>query len=213
MANLIIQENGVVRTTPAVHGEEITIQAPCDCSAVEGVQIADVVYPFYDAAGNPLPMGTGLFATGNLIKVLIDTVNVRATIINHAITPSLIGAMKFATGEYVGTGKNGTKNANSLTFDFVPKVVMIHPVTDINGSSSEIMSYGSGLFYAFAIPTDYACIGYFSNTTGGSFSMPLNGWAKLVGNTLSWYVTGTGTTPVNDQLNHIDVTYKYMAIG
>lgn len=94
MANLIIQENGSPRTVPAVHGEEITIQAPCDCSAVTGVQIADVMYPFYDAAGNVLPMGTGLFSEGNLIRVLIDTVNTRATIINHAITPDAIGAAK-----------------------------------------------------------------------------------------------------------------------
>lgn len=92
MANLIIQENGVTRTTPAVNGEEITIQAPCDCSAVTGVQIAGVIYPFYDAAGNTLPMGTGLFTEGSLIRVLIDTVNNRSTIINHAVTLASIGA-------------------------------------------------------------------------------------------------------------------------
>lgn len=87
MANLIIQENGVERTTPALHGEEITIQTPCDCSAVTGVQIAGVAYPFYDAAGNPLATGSGLFSEGNLIRVLIDTINTRSTIINHAIPP------------------------------------------------------------------------------------------------------------------------------
>lgn len=92
MANLIIQENGVERTTPAVHGEEITIETPCDCSAVSGVQIAGVAYPFYDAAGNLLPTGTGLFTANSLIRVLIDAVNQRATIINHAITPTAIGA-------------------------------------------------------------------------------------------------------------------------
>ncbi len=97
MANLIIQENGVARTTPAVHGEEITIQAPCNCSAVAGVQIAGVVYPFYDAAGNVLPTGTGLFAKDSLIRVLIDTVNTRSTIINHAITPDTIGAVSIET--------------------------------------------------------------------------------------------------------------------
>lgn len=93
MANLIIQENGVARTTPAVHGEEITIQTPCDCSAVSGVQIAGVIYPFYDAAGKVLPTGTGLFTEGTLIRVIIDTVNTRATIMNHAITPAAIGAV------------------------------------------------------------------------------------------------------------------------
>lgn len=98
MANLIIQENGVARTTPAVHGEEITIQAPCDCSEVTGVQIAGVAYPFYDAAGNVLVSGSGLFKTGNLIRVLIDTVNTRATIINRAITPLTVDEIRLICG-------------------------------------------------------------------------------------------------------------------
>lgn len=92
MANLIIQENGAARTTPALHGEEITIQAPCDCSAVTGVQIAGIAYPFYDAAGNPLESGSGLFTTDNLIRVMIDSENTRAYILNHAVTPAQIGA-------------------------------------------------------------------------------------------------------------------------
>lgn len=87
MANLIIQENGVPRTTPAVHGEEITIQTPCDCSAVSGVQVAGVAYPFYDAAGKPMASGSGLFTEGSLIRVIIDTVNNRSTIINPASPP------------------------------------------------------------------------------------------------------------------------------
>lgn len=102
MANLIIQENGVARTLPALHGEEITIQAPCDCSEVTGVQIADVVYPFYDAAGNVLPSGSGLFKTGNLIRVLIDTVNTRATIINRAVTAANVGALALSGGTLAG---------------------------------------------------------------------------------------------------------------
>ena len=108
MANLIIQENGVARTTPAVHGEEITIQTPCDCSAVSGVQIAGVAYPFYDAAGKALPAGTGLFTEGSLIRVLIDTVNTRATIINHAITPDAIGAAKSSHNHSASNITSGT---------------------------------------------------------------------------------------------------------
>lgn len=80
MANLIIQENGVVRATPAVHGEELTITAPCDCSAVTGVQINDVVFPFYDTLGNTA--SSKLFAEGSLIRVMIDVTNTRAYILN-----------------------------------------------------------------------------------------------------------------------------------
>lgn len=84
MANLIIQENGEIRTRSAVNGEELTIQAPCDCSAVEGVQINNVVFPFYDAAGNSIVDIRNKFSTGSLIRVMIDTINARAYILNSA---------------------------------------------------------------------------------------------------------------------------------
>ena len=84
MANMIIQENGMERIVPAVHGEEIVIAAPCNCSAVEGVQIAGVVYPFYDACGNRTSNLSGKFTEGSLIRVLIDVTNTRAQILNHA---------------------------------------------------------------------------------------------------------------------------------
>lgn len=88
MANLIIQENGMVRTRPAVNGEEITIKTPCDCSAVTGVQINNVAFPFCDTCGNSMRDIHGKFAEGSLIRVMIDTVNVRAYILNSArVTP------------------------------------------------------------------------------------------------------------------------------
>lgn len=105
MANLIIQENGAARITPAVHGEEITIQTPCDCTNITGVKIADDVFPFYDARGKKLAGVGDLFATGSLIRVLIDTVNKRATLLNHGITPRNIG-ITFGTSEPSG-GKHG----------------------------------------------------------------------------------------------------------
>ena len=85
MANLIIQENGQIRYRPAVNGEEITIQAPCNCSEVTGVQINNVAFPFYDAVGNSLENIRGKFTEGSLIRVMIDTVNVRAYILNSPI--------------------------------------------------------------------------------------------------------------------------------
>lgn len=85
MANMIIQENGMERTYPAVHGEEIVVVAPCNCIAVTGVQIAGVVYPFYDACGNCTSDISGKFVEGTLLRVLIDATNKRAQILNHAI--------------------------------------------------------------------------------------------------------------------------------
>lgn len=140
MANLIIKENGEVRTTPAVNGEELTIQAPCNCSDVTGVQINNVAFPFYDAAGNSIVSIRNKFAEGSLIRVMIDTVNVRAYILNSATSMAaphthdgadiisglngLAGAMGAAlvtVGHYTG---NGNKTL-TLTFPFVPKFVYI----------------------------------------------------------------------------------------
>lgn len=85
MANMIIQENGAERISPAVHGEEIVVVAPCNCTAVTGIQIAGVAYPFYDACGNCVSNISGKFVEGSLIRVLIDVTNTRAQILNHAI--------------------------------------------------------------------------------------------------------------------------------
>lgn len=128
MANLIIQENGVARTTPAVHGEEITIQAPCDCSAVTGVQIAGVAYPFYDAAGNVLVSGSGLFSKGSLIRVLIDTANVRSTIINHAVPIPDV------------SGQISTHNTDATAHQGVLAPMYTFGTTDLTAGSSALPS-------------------------------------------------------------------------
>lgn len=98
MASLIVQENGAPRTKPAVNGEEITIQAPCDCSAVTGVMIAGVVFPFYDACGNNVSNIDGKFGSGSLIRVMIDTINTRSYILNQASPVEKFHAAHHAAG-------------------------------------------------------------------------------------------------------------------
>lgn len=102
MPNLIIQENGLTRTRPAVHGEELTILTPCDCSAVEGVQINGVAFPFYDTLGNVL--SSKLFAKGSLIRVMIDVTNKRALILNSGTRPKQTTITFTAAGWVEGDG-------------------------------------------------------------------------------------------------------------
>ncbi len=85
MVNMIIQENGEERLSPALHGEIIVVIAPCHCDAVTGVQIAGVAFPFYDACGNCTSELFGKFSEGSLVQVLIDVTNTRAQILNHAL--------------------------------------------------------------------------------------------------------------------------------
>ena len=84
MVNMIIQENGKARTTPALHGEIIVVVAPCHCNVVTGVQIAGVAFPFHDACGNRTSERFNKFSEGSLVQVLIDVTNTRAQILNHA---------------------------------------------------------------------------------------------------------------------------------
>ena len=53
--------------------------------------------------------------------------------------------VKIAAGSYVGTGTYGSSNPNSLTFDFVPKIVMLF--TDKTGR----IQWNSGTNYLHAI--------------------------------------------------------------
>lgn len=227
MANLIIQENNVERTLPAVHGEEITIKAPCNCSAVTGVQIAGVVYPFYDAAGKPMEMGSGLFSKDNLIRVLIDTENTRATIINHAITPDTIaaawrdhthdgshivsgladlatrmGASRIATGTYLGTGTYGASNPTSIVVGFKPKILFIQEsYTKISGSTttSNVQMKAYDAFFVTSNVNEF-------KTASVSGSGTKITWGDSI---TSWYMESA----VKGQFNSENYYYSWVAIG
>ncbi len=105
--------------------------------------------------------------------------------------------VKIATGTYVGTGKYGSKNKNSLTFDFEPKIVHIAP--DGNGTNIH-----GGEFM----------IGTGSYSTTGSYTSAFGQVAAFDKNTLTltWYHNINGGTAVG-QLNVSGVTYRYVAIG
>ena len=94
---------------------------------------------------------------------------------------------KIEVGSYVGTGTYGSSNPNSLTFEFVPKLVIIPvnsisgwPVVAINGATKVYWSDNSNYFATF-------------------------NWN---GNTVTWY----GSSALY-QLNNSGEEYEYIAIG
>lgn len=101
-----------------------------------------------------------------------------------------VTAPKIETGSYVGTGTYGQANPNTLTFGFVPKLVI---VLDANRFfAPAVMVYGSSFATsAGANSSDY----YLRGIT----------WGKE----FSWY----NTTNANNQLNINNFTYYYIAIG
>ena len=102
----------------------------------------------------------------------------------------LVDKARLQVVSYVGTGTYGSSNPNSLTFDFVPKIVVIQ-------SSTENSKYGScivlnGTKQAITYPsTDYA----------SEFS-----WNKK---TVSWY----NQDGSDYQLNKSNAKYTAVAIG
>lgn len=110
---------------------------------------------------------------------------------------------KIAVGSYTGTKTSGSSNPCSITFDFVPRIVMIAPATT--------GSYDFAIFYSVKIPSgSYAKYGWASSLSGNEVSWQPNGYAKLDGTTLYWYYDTTSGQ--NSQLNAAKV-YNYVAIG
>lgn len=97
--------------------------------------------------------------------------------------------VQIATGRYTGTGTCGASNPNSLTFDFVPKLVI---VTTKNVGLDDL------------IP-----IVYINGATG--LSGDQHYMFDLNGTTLSWYVSTTSGSGF--QFNYTGKTYLYTAIG
>ena len=91
---------------------------------------------------------------------------------------------------YVGTGTYGKSNPNSLTFDFVPKIVVIQ-------SSTENSKYGS----CIVLNGTKQAITYPSTDYDSEFS-----WNKK---TVSWYNQDDSVY----QLNKSNAKYTAVAIG
>lgn len=111
-----------------------------------------------------------------------------------------VTAPQIATGSYFGTGTYGKSNPNTLTFDFVPKLVIIKGVQPT----------------VFINPSTDGCT-WIDSCKGGEYHATWNG------NTLSWWGgdsdywygggSSTSDTEADGQLNEARVVYRYLAIG
>ena len=96
--------------------------------------------------------------------------------VNNAITSALSGVARIETGSYVGTGTYGSDHPNSLTFDFVPKIVMIRCDGDTN--------IFDAIYGMRQVVTDLST-GYYDTVK----------WSKK---TLSWYSNDGPSYQMND---------------
>lgn len=105
-----------------------------------------------------------------------------------------VTAPKIETGSYVGTGTYGESNPNTLTFGFVPRLVMVSPTA--SGFIDNTLSKPFLWFEGITSVLDKAN-GYNNNVTRD-------------GNTISWY---TGASYPLNQFNISGTSYYYIAIG
>ena len=101
--------------------------------------------------------------------------------------------VKIVTGSYVGTGKYGSANPNSLTFEFEPKMVVI-------GADSDPL-YGWYLWFRDAATGMVLNLG----SSGGINACTIT-WS---GKTINWF------SPTSDSSRQLNANrpYKYIAIG
>ena len=204
---------------PVYSGASVTFNAPCDCTAADGLIVyhpeGNQTFVFCDAHGEDLSGIGDVFAEGASVKVILDVANSKAfvqngdnnthlanilaglrTDLDHLISP-------VESGSYVGTGTYGPNNKTVLTFGFAPKIVFISSSNRLRGCG-EITLYRGNSVAHFLMAT----------TNDGTTDEPVWRSANVSwdGNTVSLYYNDQyfGTEV---QQNRVDVVYYYVAIG
>lgn len=114
----------------------------------------------------------------------------------------IANGVKIEAGSYTGTGTKGASYPNSLTFDFVPKVVIIRPDYDASKATSQVPQYIFVWLEGMSVVTSYL-----GSTAGTSNT---NNVVTQNGNTLSWY--NAGGSDAAYQFNTA-MAYRYVALG
>lgn len=95
-------------------------------------------------------------------------------------------------GTYIGTGEYGASHPNSLTFNFVPRIIIIL------GDESVNLGYGIGIFMGGCLS------GFSAQNQGHSLTVTWDTDGKKV----DWY----NSNNTSNQLNVLNATYTYVAI-
>lgn len=117
-----------------------------------------------------------------------------------------LGGAKIQTGSYTGTGTYGASNPCSLTFDFVPCLVIIYAKANgllpHNNTASTENGWVNSVVWAFGNTS----IGISKASNYGIYTAKFT----MSGTALSWYCT---TANAEGQLNTKSVEYAYVAFG
>ena len=105
--------------------------------------------------------------------------------------------VQIATGSYVGTDKYGVSNPNTLTFDFVPRIVIVTQNGNNSLAPSGVGTWDGGFMWTY---------GAIRVKCGGNSNYELV--TALNGTTFTWYSANNAYTQQNSTY-----TYNYIAIG
>lgn len=165
--------------------------------------------------GDPLNKNTLLKdATAALFGMGADAVpdDVFAAIksVLNAHESSILSGPKIATGSYVGTGKCGESNPNSLTFSFTPQIIIIYRTERQTPTSTSSSVARLGYWGAhFAILTRGTT--WMAATSGSHDSAATRlTWRE---NGVSWYNEYAYSGGELTQWNYSNIKYNYIAIG
>ena len=126
-------------------------------------------------------------------RIMMEDFNADNAKIEAALASA--GNCKFAFGSYIGTGTYGTANPNTLTFDFVPKLLVIMDNTRTITSDSNFLHIIWGYTEVFS--------------TEGKNNDTVKNYLSFSGNTVHWYNENSAIY----QHNFSGDTYHYFAIG
>lgn len=111
---------------------------------------------------------------------------------------------KVTTGSYTGTGTFGPSNPSTLTFPFVPKIVLIYNIDQYLTSA-----FVKRLVWLSGSPSVQSASGQTQNGSSSDDTVRFN----QTGNSLSWYGSSQWGYEGKSQCNELNSHYGWIAIG
>lgn len=142
-----------------------------------------------------------------------DVLRALKSILDGHATDIAAGA-KIATGSYIGTGTYGASNPCSLTFDFVPQIIVFLGSYNEAKSTTFVSYYNIDEIQALAtnyLTTTYKNgLGFRPKNSGQTYS-----YAKISADakTVYWYNTQDASYQFNGKSNNYKYSYDFLAIG
>lgn len=120
-----------------IDGKQVSFKAPCDCAAVDCIQIDGVDYDVVDSMGNTVPFGRGVWCNGAVLSVVLDVTNQKAYLQNQNSYTKLETMTEETLSLFGLDAKTNSPNdAFRLLSQFIPSPygLLVVEMTDFNGN-------------------------------------------------------------------------------